>query len=575
MSRRNVSIVGALLILPLLAAVPLVVSGYHLALGISLLSYAVLAISWGMFSGPTRYISLATSAFFGIGAYVGAALGESMPWPLVLLFSGLVGACMALIVGASTLRLSGIYFVIFTFGLSELVRQIVTWYEVTVTKSVGRYLFLNVTQSEIYWQLLALLGVTIAVGSAIGWSRYGLALRLIGDDEVAARHSGVDTTRVKLVVFVIGSVLMTFTGTIMAPRWTYIDPAIAFNPSLSFLVVIMALLGGTGHLLAPVLGVVPLVILFDILTATVPNYFSIVLGLIFIGIVYVMPNGLWHLAAQLFKPNTRDAVSRGLTSGTDVSHPIVEPSRSRETKVEPEVLLEVEGLSRRFGGLTAVDNLNLTLMKGEILGLIGPNGSGKTTALNLISGSLAASAGIVMFEKRVVNQMSTYLVARGGIARTFQLVRVFRSMTCVENVQVGLQFRESPASALACSEAEGLLRRVGLGGKGGTRADELTYIDQKRLELARALALRPRLILLDEWLAGLNPTELRIGINLIRSIRDDGITIIMVEHVMDAVRSLCDRCVVINVGRKIADGPPNTVLKDPDVIRAYLGEERA
>jgi ABC-type branched-subunit amino acid transport system permease subunit len=286
-----------------LAAVPLFASGYHLALGISMLDYAVLATAWALFSGPTRYISLATSAFFGIGAYTVAVLADAvtlplaLAWPVMLAAAAVIGTAVALVVGASTLRLSGAYFVIFTFGLSELIRQLVTWYEANIHRSVGRYVFLNVTQAAIYWQLLALAVLALAAGWLLRRSRYGLALKVIGDDEAAARHCGIDTTRVKLAVFALSAAFMTLTGAVMAPRWTYIDPAIAFNPVISFQVVIMALFGGPGRLAGPLLGVVPLVLLFELLTTNFPNHFSILLGLAFIAIVYVLPNGVAGLIA--------------------------------------------------------------------------------------------------------------------------------------------------------------------------------------------------------------------------------------------------------------------------------------
>ena len=237
-------------IVALLACVPYVASGYHLALGISLLYFTVLAIA------------------------------------------ALIGIAVALVVGLSTLRLSGIYFVIFTFGLSELIRQLVTWYEVNVGGSVGRYVFLDVTQGEIYLQLLALVGLVLASGWAIGRSRLGLALRVIGADETVAQHCGIDTTRAKLALFTLSALFMTLTGAVMAPRWTYIDPAIAFNPATSFQVVIMALLGGPTRLYGPLLGVVPLALLFEQLSASFPNHATLVLGIVFMLIVYLLPDGV-------------------------------------------------------------------------------------------------------------------------------------------------------------------------------------------------------------------------------------------------------------------------------------------
>jgi branched-chain amino acid transport system permease protein len=542
-------------IVALLAFVPKYASGYQLALGISLLYLTVLATAWALFSGPTHYISLATVAFFGIGAYTVAVLGEKMPWPAVLAVAGLIGIAVALVVGLSTLRLSGIYFVIFTFGLSELIRQIVSWYEININRSVGRYIFLSITNEQIYWQLLALLALVLLAGWLIIRSRLGLALRVIGNDEVVARHAGIDTTRAKLAMFAISAAFMTVTGAIMAPRWTYIDAAIAFSPLLSFEVVIMALLGGAGSLFGPLLGAVPLVLLFEVLSANFPNYFSILLGIVFIIIVYLVPRGV----IGLLPAHPRHAE-------------VAAAAPSVELPAAQGAPLEVVGLRKAFGGLVAADDISFTVARGELIGLIGPNGSGKTTVLNLISGALSADAGSIRFKNRDLTRTSAHRIARLGLARTFQLVRVLESMTVLENVMVGFAFRGTPLTgAKAQAAAAGLLARVGLGGKGGMPTSQLTYIDQKRLELARALALNPDLLLLDEWLAGLNPTELAEGIALIRSLRESGITIIMVEHVMDAIRSLCDRCIVMNVGKKIAEGPPAAVLADKEVVRAYLG----
>jgi branched-chain amino acid transport system ATP-binding protein len=235
-------------------------------------------------------------------------------------------------------------------------------------------------------------------------------------------------------------------------------------------------------------------------------------------------------------------------------------------------ILEIAGLRRAFGGLVAVNDLGFEVAQGEIMGLLGPNGSGKTTALNLMSGVLRPDAGSIRLMGKDISGLAAYRIARLGLARTFQLVRVLDGMDCRENIKAGLAFQK-PHLSVAEAEVriDMLLDRVGLGGQDRRPAADLTYIDRKRLELARALAAKPRLLLLDEWLAGLNPSELTIGINLIRSLKADGITIVLVEHVMNAVRALCDRCVVMSSGRKIAEGATADVLSDAAVVKAYLG----
>ena len=238
--------------------------------------------------------------------------------------------------------------------------------------------------------------------------------------------------------------------------------------------------------------------------------------------------------------------------------------------------LRVSDVSKRFGGLTAVDRVSFELAENEVLGLIGPNGSGKTTMLNLISGALKPTAGQILLYDDEISALRANEIANKGIARTFQIVRMLPGMTVLENVAAGGVFGHSRRWGGELEDyAVSLLRRVGLETGANTPVTALTYIDQKRVELARALASDPKVLLLDEWLAGLNPTELKTGIKLVEQLRDEGRTIIVVEHVMDAIRSLCGRCVVMNSGMKIAEGTPREVLADSEVIRAYLGDDDA
>ncbi len=239
-------------------------------------------------------------------------------------------------------------------------------------------------------------------------------------------------------------------------------------------------------------------------------------------------------------------------------------------------ILEVKGASRRFGGLKAVNDVSFSVAEGQVVGLLGPNGSGKTTMLNMVSGALSLSGGDIRFRDESLARLKSHQIARRGVARTFQLVRAMHSLTLRENVLISVAFgRDRLWGRAAHDKVESFLELVGLGGRGDEMVGDLNYIDQKRMELARAMAAEPRLLLLDEWLAGLNPSELQIGVDLIRSIQKQGITILLVEHIMEAVRALCSRCIVMNAGEIIADGPTAEALADPQVVLAYLGEDHA
>jgi branched-chain amino acid transport system permease protein len=288
--KRGFVVVG--LMFGAVAFLPLLDSGVWLSLGVDLAMYTVLATAWTLFSDPTHYISLATAAFFGLGMYVVGGGVELLPFPVLVLLAAIGGVAVSAIIGLATLRISGVYFVIFTLGLAELIRQIVAWVQTTMGRSSGLYVLTNITKPMIYWQLLALAALVYLIGWWIGRSRLGFALRIIGNDEVVAVHSGIDTARAKVLLFIISGTIASIIGAILAPRWTYIEPTIAFSPMISFLVVIMALLGGAHRLWGPLVGVIPFYMLWGLISAHFPNQTMLVMGVAFLLIVYLIPNGV-------------------------------------------------------------------------------------------------------------------------------------------------------------------------------------------------------------------------------------------------------------------------------------------
>jgi len=322
-----------------LLIVPRYLDAYWLSLLVNILTYVALATGWAFFSGATRYVSLAASAFFGLGAYSVAVLAPDYSYAVALAAAVAVSIVLSAFVGLATLRLSGMYFVIFTFGLATLVREIVTWWEFSVAQKAGRHLFLSITTTHIYYQLLALCVAIITLWIIRDRSRMGFALKTLGADETVARQVGINTVALKVGTFVVSSVVMTLAGAILAPRWSYMDATVAFNPTTSFLTVIMALLGGATSVWGPLLGVIPLVLISDFLSVTVPNYFSVVLGLVLLGIVVIIPNGLIGLLGSARAGLSRDRISILLHTLADriVGRGVSEPPPPQRKDAEPKI----------------------------------------------------------------------------------------------------------------------------------------------------------------------------------------------------------------------------------------------
>ena len=420
---------------------------------------------------------------------------------------------LAAVVGLATLRVSGVYFVIFSLGLAELVRQIMTWLQHVLGTMSGLYVTIERSEPMYYWQLLLLAAAIFLVGWRIGRSRLGFALRIIGNDELVAVHCGINTARAKVVLFVISSMFASIAGALVAPRWGYVEPVVAFSPFLSFQVVIMALLGGTHRLWGPLLGVIPFVLVWELIAIYFPLADDLAVG-------RVLPAHRVRHSERPDRPRrrrdrpaqkaSRPAAGRRAASrrGFGQFRRAAGCRRGQEIMLSPATIdaLTAAGVTKRFGGLVAVDNMSFKLAEKEVLGLIGPNGSGKTTMMNLISGALKPSSGEISVYGETVTGIGASKVAKKGIARTFQLVRMLPTMTVLENVAAGGVFGHARRWGKELDDyAHALLQRVGLPNAANAPVSALTYIDQKRLELARALASDPKILLLDEWLAGLNP----------------------------------------------------------------------
>jgi branched-chain amino acid transport system permease protein len=294
-NRAAAAIAALVILVAALATMPWLLSDYGLSLMINVMSYLVLTIAWALFSGTTRLVSLATSAFFGVGMYSVAMFVKVLPLYATFAVAIGVGAALALIVGVLTLRISGMFFVIFSFGLSEMIRELMVWWEINRTHTMGRYVFVPFDTTLIYEHLLGLAVIVFLVGWLLRRSRFGLALLVIGEDETVARQVGINVPFAKVMIFIVSAMFISLTGALMAPRFGFINPNLAFNPLVSFVIVIMAFLGGLQKLWGPVLGVIPLIALSELLQTEFPFWYSILLGLVFMIIIYFVPRGITGL----------------------------------------------------------------------------------------------------------------------------------------------------------------------------------------------------------------------------------------------------------------------------------------
>ncbi|HEY2562031.1 MAG TPA: branched-chain amino acid ABC transporter ATP-binding protein/permease [Caldimonas sp.] len=556
---------------------------YYDSLLYLMLHWIVLATSWNILSGYTGYFSFGHGAFFGAGLYTTSTLLARYDWPFLwtLPVAAAVAALLGTALGAVVFRVKSVrgeLFALLTLAITFVVGTIVGNTPIDggqgVSLSAVPVPHLGPTQSSTFYLLaLAAATLTLLIAWAIVVSRFGAGLFAIHDDEDAAEVMGVPTYRYKLVALAISCALAGAAGGIHALFLSYVTVGEVFTITVPLTVVLMSVLGGSRHWAGPAVGAVAITaLLYSFTAADHAVAGKAATGAILIAAILFMPDGILPRLQRVFAarihPHPPEAVA---ASAAPAAFAAADPTASAG-----EVVLRVSGLHKRFKGVRALAGVDVEVRRGEILGLLGPNGSGKSTFINVVSGHYAATAGEIIFAGAALGGRAAHRIAAGGIARTYQIPRPFAHMTVLDNVALAAMFGggvRSPRAARA--DALQWLAFTDLAAKADALPDELNLHQRKFLELARALAARPQLVLLDEVLCGLTPSEIDGAVALIRRIRDQGATIVFVEHVMRAVMALSDRVVVFHHGELLAEGRAAEVMQRADVMTAYLGKAHA
>lgn len=577
------SLLPALIFAAVYFAVSLVVTNSYYQLMMTLvLVWAVMGLSWNMLSGYTGLVSFGHAAFFGLGAYFTVLthvfFGLS-PW-LAIPLSGVLGAVAGLIVGIPTFRLRGHYFALSMLAYPLALLYVFEWLgfqEVTVPmERVHPAAYMQFQDHRIHtWLALGMLLGVIVLTQLVERSRFGMALIAIKQNEAAAEAAGIDTLRWKLKAMMLSAAIAGAIGGFYAVVLLVVTPVAVFGMLVSAQALTVAMFGGVGTVWGPVIGALILIPLSETLHAEfgsrLPGIQGVIYGLAIIGVILLAPEGVYWKVRDWLRER-RSAAAEVLVAAVAAPATAEPAAPTRERVTEGRKLLEVSGLSKSFGGLKAVQNVGFSVIEGQILGIIGPNGAGKTTLFNLLNGFLKPDQGSVLLDGKEMVGSKPHVLCAAGVGRTFQIMRPFARMSVADNVVVGA-YVAAKTDEEARAFATQAIERVGLSPIADRVAGALTTKELRLMELARALAGQPRILLLDETLAGLGHTEVGDVIAVIRRLAAEGVTIVIIEHTMKAMVKLVDHFLVLDHGQVLVDGAPESVTRDPRVIEAYLGSK--